>query len=237
MHIIICDDNKVECEILKGKVFQYFEKHNIEIKIDVFYSAKSILDQTEKFDIIFMDIEFEKENGLQVINEYRKDHFSINILVTSHREQMPNGYRAKAFRFLCKPINDFSLKEALDSALIELNTKKKFVVESDFGMTVIYENEIIYIEAGDKYIGIRTKENFYRMKGTISGILKELNPFDFIIPHRTYIVNMNYISAIDNRFVYIHNGEKIKISRLKKKEFQEKFFSFIREKARNGQFV
>lgn len=75
------------------------------------------------------------------------------------------------------------------------------------------------------------------MKGTISGILDELNPFDFIIPHRTYIVNMNYISAIDNKFVYINNGEKIKISRLKKKEFQEKFFSFIREKARNGQFV
>lgn len=142
MYIIICDDNKVECEILKSKVLQYFEKYNIKIKIDVFYSAKLILEQTEKIDIIFMDIEFEKENGLQMLNEYRKDHFSINILVTSHREQMPNGYRVKAFRFLCKPINDFSLKEALDSALLELNTKKKFIVESDFGMTVFMKMKL-----------------------------------------------------------------------------------------------
>ena len=233
MNIAICEDNKLECDVLKNKIIQYFKDKDIELKIDVFDIATRILNQSVKYDIVFMDIEFKNENGLEVLDVYRKNHSSLNILVTSHKEYMPDGYRIKAFRYLCKPINDLKLTEALDSAIKELNDKKKFIVETKDGLKVISENEIIYIEAGDKYVGIRTSNDFFCFLGTISCIKEEINPLMFVMPHRTYIVNMNFIQRIDDRYVYLCNGELVKISKLRKKEFKEKFFSFIRGKAIN----
>ncbi|MCI8580446.1 MAG: LytTR family transcriptional regulator [Dorea sp.] len=99
---------------------------------------------------------------------------------------------------------------------------------------MIHEEEIIYVEAGDKYSGIRTSEGFYRVKYTITEMKQQLDPLDFYMPHRSYIVNMNYIDKIEEEKIYLINREKIKISRLKRKDFRTKFFDFIRRKSVYG---
>lgn len=64
------------------------------------------MNKAGKSDIVFMDIELQNENGLEVIDKYRQKYDSLNIMVTSHPEYVTDGYKIKAFRYLCKPVDD-----------------------------------------------------------------------------------------------------------------------------------
>lgn len=62
---------------------------------------------------------------------------------------------------------------------------------------------------------------------------EELDKMQFYCPHKSYIVNMDYIQLFEKSSVTLKNGEKVKVSRTKMKEFKEKFYEYLRSKA-NG---
>ncbi len=231
MNIAICDDEKIHCEITHKHIQNYMQTRYLTFNITYFMSAKSLLSSNKKFDILFMDIELGTENGLEATLEYQKQNKCLIILLTSHIEEMPNGYKVKAFRFLVKPIDQILLSEALDSALIEINNRKVLQIYDNEETKIISITDIIYIEAGDKASGIRTSDGFYKCKNIISELEKTLNPLDFYSPHRSYIVNMSYIKEYTKKEIVLLNKERIKISRLKYSNFKLAFQNFIQRRA------
>lgn len=234
MIIAVCEDEKIFLQIIRNKILDYVRQKDIDAEIKLFLSGAAFTKCEEHFDIVFMDIDLGKENGMDIISAYRKNHKSINIILTSHTEEIANGYKVRAFRFLSKPIQDQAFFEALDEAILLLGKSRRYIGWCDGEEKVIHEEEIIYVEAGDKYSGIRISEGFYRVKYTITEMKQQLDTLDFYMPHRSYIVNMNYIDKIEEEKIYLINREKIKISRLKKKDFRMKFFDFIRRKSVYG---
>ncbi|MCD7826193.1 MAG: LytTR family DNA-binding domain-containing protein [Clostridiaceae bacterium] len=234
MKIAVCDDEVFFHHIVNEKICEYMKSNHLDAALSFFQSGKDFLESKEEFDIVFMDIELDKENGLNLLDIYRKNHRSINILLTSHKEELPNGYKIGVFRFLLKPICEEALGEALDSALLQINKTKRFIGKKGSEGKIIREDEIIYVEAGDKCTGIRTISDFYKSDFTITKMKEELCSRDFYMPHRSYIVNMNAINKIECGYIYLNNQEKIKVSRLKWKEFKNYFYEFIRKKALHG---
>ena len=109
------------------------------------------MESSTKYDLVFMDIELENENGLEVLREYRKDYDAIFIILNSHAEEMPKGYLIRAFRFLVKPINIELLKEAIFSALDTMKNTLRFPAVDEKGNTILVKaKDIIYFEAGDR---------------------------------------------------------------------------------------
>ena len=215
MIIAVCEDEKIFLQIIRNKILDYVRQKDIDAEIKLFLSGAAFTKCEEHFDIVFMDIDLGKENGMDIISAYRKNH-------------------KRAFRFLSKPIQDQAFFEALDEAVLLLGKSRRYIGWCDGEEKVIHEEEIIYVEAGDKYSGIRISEGFYRVKYTITEMKQQLDTLDFYMPHRSYIVNMNYIDKIEEEKIYLINREKIKISRLKKKDFRMKFFDFIRRKSVYG---
>lgn len=62
-------------------------------------------------------------------------------------------------------------------------------------------------------------------------MIEELAMFQFYNPHKSYIVNMDYICKFDKKEVIMKNDEKVKISRLKKNHFRDSFYDYIRSRA------
>lgn len=230
MHISICDDQMVHVQNIQNILASYLSNRQIRSKISVYLSGESFLNSEEPCDIVLMDIELKYENGIDVIKKYQKERNPLPIFVTSHEEEMPNGYKVKAFRFITKPVQAEILYEALDAAINELNSQRKLFVTDENHSVVIKDSDIIYLESGNRSVGIRTEKKFYKLNKAINQIYPELNPLVFYMPHRSYIVNMNYISEVHKYELILLNGEKIPISRLKGKEFREKFNDFIRRK-------
>ena len=75
LQIAVCDDEKVFIEKIKKNVSEYFDRRQIEYKIDTFISGNEFVELREKmkdFDIVFMDIDMDGLNGIETAREMRK---------------------------------------------------------------------------------------------------------------------------------------------------------------------
>ena len=92
----------------------------IPLNGDFFYSKE---ENTNGYDIIFLDIEMPKLNGIELAKQIRsKLPDVILIFLTSHNEFAPQGYKVKALRYLSKLNMREQLNEALSAAVAELYT-------------------------------------------------------------------------------------------------------------------
>lgn len=178
-----------------------------------------------------MDIEFKDGDGLKTIIQNQQYRKSIVIFLTSHNEEVLNGYKAHAFRFLLKPIQYDDLTEALDSAFSYHREKRIIILNNDNSKVCIKLNDIVYLESDNKVIGVRTINDFITLRGTISNFAKQLNSTNFYSPHRSYIVNMDYVKSFNKKYITMENNELILISRLKREQFISIFYAYIRSKA------
>lgn len=234
IQIAVCDDEALHCEIAKEKIDKCMRFLNTPYQIETFLSGAALLQSQIHYDILFMDIELKNEkSGLVIASEYAHMRRTKIILLTSHTEEMPNGYKIHAFRFLTKPIEAEKLKEALQSALNEIGQQKKLIVKNDtHGQCSIYLSDMIYAEAGIKSCCLRTVNGIYTYPCGIEQLKNQLDSSCFYQPHRTYIINLDYIKSIDN-YITMVTGEKIPISRRRKKDFLEIHKNFIRRKLYN----
>lgn len=231
MNIAVCDDEFEFLQIITAEIKGFFSNYHIDYHLYLFKSGNDFIRSSEKFDIILMDIDLGLMNGMELINSYRKNHRSITIFLTSHNEEMANGYKVNAFRFLVKPLNKDDFYEAMNQALLKLESTKSFLAKDNGTEIRVDADDIIYVEAGDKSSCIRTETGFFSIGNTISQMSRELQSLDFYMPHRSYIVNLNYIEKIYDHKIQFSNGELIKISRLKYNDFREKYYDFIRRKS------
>lgn len=234
IQIAVCDDEALHCKIAEEKINLCMQSLNVQYRIDLFFSGAELLNSPIDYDLLFMDIELKKEkSGLAIASEYARLRQTKVILLTSHTEEMPNGYKIHAFRFLTKPIDTQNLKEALQSALNEIASDKKLLLKNEnHGQSTVYLDKIIYAEAGPKSCCLLTVNGIYTYPHGIEQLKAELDSPDFYQPHRTYIINLNHIKSIDH-YIIMATGEKIPISRRKKKDFLEIYRNFIRRKLYN----
>ena len=79
-------------------LMEYAENTSREIAYHIYLSGEELLSAGENYDIVLLDIELKNENGLEIAALLRKRSRAKIIFITSHIEEMPNGYKVKAFR-------------------------------------------------------------------------------------------------------------------------------------------
>ena len=72
----------------------------------------------------------------------------------------------------------------------------------------IYTKEIYFIEALKDYVTINTKNNRYVVHSTMKDIEKKFPPAEFVRAHRSFIVRIDKITAIDHHFLIMDDIQK-----------------------------
>ena len=83
LHILICDDNEKDCRYLERLLKNLLEKEHIQYVIDICSDKSSVLDRILKYNFLFLDIELQDGNGIDVGFCVRKKHPDIHIILTS----------------------------------------------------------------------------------------------------------------------------------------------------------
>jgi tetratricopeptide (TPR) repeat protein len=97
----------------------------------------------------------------------------------------------------------------------ELQKTKELVIEDHIVLknnAKIYLEKLLYIKAEDHYLELITTTKKEFVRGKISEIRLELPP-NFVKCHRSFIVNINYISIYLKTEVKLENGTLIPLSR------------------------
>lgn len=104
LEIAVCDDETLVAANIEMMLEELALKTATLITTDVFYDGSTLVDyikQGNRYDIIYLDIEMLKQNGVdaaRVIREWDKN--VLIIYVTSHESFAKEVFEVSAFRFI-----------------------------------------------------------------------------------------------------------------------------------------
>lgn len=235
IHIAICDDSKQERQILAALFKRYQELHATPLQIHIFQNGFSLLDaidQGKRFDITILDILMPGENGIEIARNIRASGTDTEIIfLTSSPEYAEDSYEVKAQNYLLKPVTEEKFFASIDSILAELD-------EKDTASFIIYTTEkqysrirvssLVYGEVTHRTITLHlADQTMISAVMTFTEFQDILKAYpDFIYPHRSYAVNMNYIQYVTKSDIILTDGQKIPLSRNNYTKISEQFLNF-----------
>lgn len=113
INVAIIDDIKEDADALKNALKAIEVDYNVIFNNFFFESGESFLINYEKnkYDLIFLDIELGKENGINVARKLRViDKETIIIFVTNVAKYATEGYEVDALDYIVKPVEKFALQ-------------------------------------------------------------------------------------------------------------------------------
>lgn len=229
MKIAICDDNKYDIEHLLNCIQKYFKDKILEKDIDLYINSKELLKKIYKYDFVFLDIDLNNENGIDVGLKIREASLKTIIIITSkHPRYIIEGYKIRADRFFIKPINYEEFVMEMDDVIrryynpyIMLNDKNNFDIKLEL-------NDIMYIEIIERHTEIHLASGkIIKSSLTIKELLEKIKNINFGQPHKSFIVNFNYINKFQDNYLVLMNSIEIPLTRHYKSEFENKYYESL----------
>lgn len=232
LNIAICDDDIQTTGKAEGLIQRIAKLNFVNIETEVFWSGESLVESVikgSKFDIIYLDIEMDKEDGISAAKRIRKyDKNVLIVYVTSHENYMKESFSVRPFQFLIKPVNEKQMETCFKAALEDIN-------ESDFYFRYSYRRvnykvpirDILYFESNRRKIFIVTENNIYEVYGKLNEIENSLKrcKITFLRIHQSFLVNYKHVDGLAYDFVVMNNGKKISISEDRRKMISEQYCS------------
>lgn len=217
LNIAICDDEALQTEYLKTLVTEWAKQSGNGVKISTYPSAESFLfDYSEDMshDILLLDVEMGNINGIELAKTVRKNNSTVQIIfVTGYYQYFSDGFDVSALHYLLKPVSKEKLFPVLFRAANNLAQKERSVlIQTDAGIVRVALEDILWLESDRMHTFIHTKTEVFRTRKGISKFENELDRSFYQI-HRSFIVNLKFISRITRTEVYIQNGEVLPLSR------------------------
>ncbi|MCI6203342.1 MAG: LytTR family DNA-binding domain-containing protein [Lachnospiraceae bacterium] len=228
LKIGICDDDICMASDIEKFVMTYCKMKSLGFDIDTYYSGDRIVKDLEErvyFDILFLDIEMKKMDGVMVghyIREQLHNDSMLIIYISSYTQYAMELFQIRPMDFLVKPISPQRMYEVLDIAVRLLNRKEiSFSYKQGRNFNKILVKEIIYFRAKDREVEMITTNGvicFYEVLGNIYQVLKD-HGFFFI--HKSYLVNYDYVDEFYYDRLIMVNGECLKIAQGRRKDVRK----------------
>ncbi len=229
--IAICDDEKLVLNKLKKISSSFLTENNYSFSIDCFISPVELLNNVELYSIIFLDININEYNGLEIASEIRRINKNAKIIfVTNHSEFVKQALLVRAFGYIEKPIKSQEIKNNLREAIEYLNSNHNSIVKefkTTSGTMYIGLNNILYFKYFNRVIEIVTIDRTLTMYDTIKNLCLMLEELNFYSQHNAYLINLRHVVAVYNNDVELRNGIKLPISKRKSKHFKTTVANYI----------
>lgn len=208
MKIVCCDDDINIGNQLKEYLQLYFESITAPFPEFCFYnSGEDLLKYTDEIDIAFLDVEMLGLNGIQLGEELKRRYPNIIIfIVTSYPDYLDDAMRFQVFRYLSKPIDKNRLFRNMKDALFKYSTlSRKIQIETKNQVTMVYTRDIVLVEAKERKVFVHTKDKIYESIQKMDFWIEKLPSNSFFQSHRSYIVNLRFVSHFDNTLIHLCN--------------------------------
>lgn len=231
MRIAICDDEEVQRQLMAKYLREWATVKGLLLETVSFSDAESFLFQWEEdkdYDLLVLDIEMGRLNGVELAMKLRRDGEQIPVLfITGYESYMAQGYEVAALHYLLKPVNKQKLFEVLERLQKAQKTENKILLQTEEGSLCVVPSDIWCIEASGHRCILTTTSDTYSLKHSISEIRKILEKEKGIVmSHRSFLVNLQHVSSITKMELVMDNGTKIPVSRGSAKAVNEAFIRY-----------
>ena len=238
MKILVIDNEE---NIRKGVIEMIKEFSPFVAEIDEANGVATGLKKIEEInpDILFLDVELDDGTGMDLLSKLPEINFHV-IFITAHNKYAIDAFRFSALDFLLKPISPEELIEAfekvqkqiknnilqeqlqvLQDSLNKITSKeKKIVLKDSNSIYFVNISDIIRCESDGQYtIFVVDKLKNILISKSLKEYEELLEPFGFIRPHHSHLINTNKIlrfDKVDGGNLIMQNNEEIPVSHRKK---------------------
>jgi two-component system, LytTR family, response regulator len=188
-------------------------------------------------DLLFLDVQMPEIDGFDVLQAIGVGRVPAVIFVTAFDQFALRAFEAHALDYLLKPFDDERFEAALQRARERIRQQqggdldrrlqalletvggehgylRRLVVPTGHRNVFIRTEQIDWIEADRNYIRLHVGGRAYLMRENLSHIASALDPATFCRIHRSTIVNIDRIQAVESLFrgeyvVALHDGTKL----------------------------
>lgn len=240
MRIAICDDDPIELERVKSTAVRYAASKLCDdaISVDAFLGGDELLHGLKRLggaDLVILDILMPGMNGIELARKIRQSGDNCRILfLTSSPEFAVDSYQVNAFYYLLKPYSEAGLSELIGRALMATENERgnSVVVKSNGKITRLSLGSIRYVESVNHHV------YFFLRDGSSVGCFSSLNEFHapllrdkrFVKCHKSFIVNMDYVSSVSGKDFSLIGNERIPISRNTYQQVKAAYFDYFFDK-------
>ncbi|HBF89344.1 MAG TPA: DNA-binding response regulator [Bacteroidales bacterium] len=221
MNCIIIDDDK-----LSRKLIEEFVHRTEELNlIDSFPSAVDAINalRKEEVHLIFLDIEMPEMSGMEFLKSL---NYQPQVIIISSKEK----YALEAFEYdvtdyILKPVSYARYFKAVDKAISRYNdklrrkaknldeteNKDEIFIKKNSSLVRLKYDDIIWVEALENYVIVNSYDEKFTIHFTMKSIENKLPLSKFKRVHRSYIVNVNRITSIEDNsvIVEVNDGSKV----------------------------
>lgn len=229
MRVVIIDDEPLAIEVIES----YLAKvEGVELVATCTnpLDAINVLNK-DKIDLIFLDIEMPNLNGLELARNI--ENLPQIIITTAYSQYALEGFELNVTDYLIKPIPFHRFLKAIARAKgmheLKMGAKRVPVQESnvsepdfifikaEYDRMRVNLNELAYIEGLKDYLKFHLRPSGKPLLtlSSFKEILEKLPPSKFFRVHRSFIVNIDFITGIQKTKILIGDiripiGEKYK---------------------------
>ena len=228
--ICIVEDKKIEGEILTLILTRYFHSKHIDFELKYYDTGREFYaDYQEGYihpDILLIDIFLPYSNGLEICRNLRKNGFAGDIIITTET----NDYAVDAFDvdargYFLKPYDAEKIYATLDR-LVRYSAIRTLTIRPRRQVIKIPTADIFYIESQNRSCIIHCGNDItYMIYKKLDDLEKELDDIHFLRCHKSYLVNMDYITQVSDCFT-LSSGAIIPIRKSDCKTMKQKYDEF-----------
>lgn len=222
---VITDDEPTACEGLQ----RYVEKVDFLSLMAVCEDAMQLntLLQTERPDLLFLDIEMPYLSGLELLASLAHPP---HVIITSAYEQYAlKGYELDVTDYLLKPISFDRFLKAVNKVHNLLQQEEHSEASSDFiflrsdrRMHKVFFRDISVVEGLENYVCIYTDSAKLLVRSTMKRMVEALPGSLFLQVHKSYLINLEKIDLIEGNRIIV-GQHTIPVAR----NFREEVFARI----------
>ena len=240
VRIGICDDSIRDRERIKIFCNNYFQKNDVEYQCLEFSSGEELLaycyrKKKENIDLLFLDVEMGKIDGISVRQELQEVPFVKRIVfITGHAEVVLKAFGEKVIGFAEKPVSCGEVDHWLDIVIREVN-KNITIVYDGFNRTDSVETEQIeYIKAEKNYtmLYLNNQQEGILVPLSMKDWEEKLKKLPLLRVHKSYIVNLYHVTNVTQEISLRDNPVTIPVGRSYQNKVREKYMNYVAEKVR-----
>ena len=184
--------------------------------------------QKQAIDLIFLDVHMPKLTGIEFLKTLTNP--PLVILTTAHAQYALEGYSLDVVDYLLKPITFERFFKASQKALEICRLTRMasgnvdidhFFVKCNNKYEKVFFSEVRFVEALQNYVVIHTVNRKLITYLTLTGLEQQLPPRHFLKVHKSYIIGLAHVTALDGNDILIGN-DRIPVSRNLKEDVLSK---------------